>query len=128
MDLSRWEQMPADKQAVLTAKIVQEVKQTEPCGAGWFSLDLCLDVSQTQGAELPAMREVNGDVGENHDRLLTFIEGQGIEVVFTEKIAPALGMSYGGRIAVLPGQSKAEEFSMLVNGLAHLCCVRSYVV
>jgi cytochrome c len=26
MDLSRWEQMPADKQAVLTAKIVQEAK------------------------------------------------------------------------------------------------------
>jgi cytochrome c len=29
MDLSRWEQMPADKQAVLTAKIVQEVKNGE---------------------------------------------------------------------------------------------------
>jgi len=26
MDLSRWEEMPADKQAVLTAKIIQEVK------------------------------------------------------------------------------------------------------
>jgi cytochrome c len=29
MDLSRWEQMPADKQAVLTAKIVEEVKSGE---------------------------------------------------------------------------------------------------
>ncbi len=44
---------------------------------------------------------------------------QGIELVFTERIAPALGMSYGGRIAVLPGQSKAEEFSTLVHELAH---------
>jgi hypothetical protein len=61
------------------------------------------DVEQTEGVELPAMREVYGDVGENHDRLLSFIDRQGIELVFTEKIAPALGMSYGGRIAILPG-------------------------
>ena len=86
------------------------------------------DVEQTEGVELPAMREVYGDVGENHDRLLAFIERRGIELVFTEKIAPALGMSYGGRIAILPGQSKAETFATLVHELAHLCCVRSYVV
>jgi N-terminal domain of anti-restriction factor ArdC len=77
------------------------------------------DVSQTEGAELPAMREVGGDVGENRDHLLSFIEHQGIELVFTERIAPALGISYGGRIAILPGQSKAEEFSTLVHELAH---------
>jgi hypothetical protein len=77
------------------------------------------DVEQTEGVELPAMREVYGDVGENHDRLVSFIDRQGIELVFTEKIAPALGMSYGGRIAILPGQSKAEEFSTLVHELAH---------
>lgn len=46
------------------------------------------DVSQTEGADLPAMHEVYGDVGENHDRLVFFIERQGIELVFTEKIAP----------------------------------------
>jgi len=86
------------------------------------------DISQTDGAELPAMHEVYGDVGENHDRLLSFIERQGIELVFTENIAPALGVSYGGRIAILPGQSKAEEFSTLVHEIAHLCCVRSYAV
>ncbi len=65
------------------------------------------------------MHEVSGDVGENRDRLLAFIERQGIELVFTENIAPALGVSYGGRIAILPGQSKAEEFSTLVHELAH---------
>jgi hypothetical protein len=32
------------------------------------------DVEQTEGVELPAMREVYGDVGENHDRLVSFIE------------------------------------------------------
>ena len=85
------------------------------------------DVSQTEGAELPEMREISGDVGENRDRLISFIERQGIELVFTERIAPALGMSYGGRIAILPGQPEAEEFSTLVHELAHLCLVRNYV-
>ncbi|MBW4039441.1 MAG: DUF1738 domain-containing protein [Acidobacteria bacterium] len=77
------------------------------------------DVSQTDGAELPTMREMSGSVGENRDRLVSFVGAQGIELVFTEKIAPALGMSYGGRIAILPGQSDAEEFSTLVHELAH---------
>ncbi len=77
------------------------------------------DVEQTDGAELPAMREISGDVGENHERLVSFIEEQGIELVFTENIAPALGVSYGGRIAVFPGQSKADEFSTLVHELGH---------
>ena len=77
------------------------------------------DVSQTEGAELPAMREMSGSVGENRDRLVSFIESQGIELVFTEKIAPALGMSYGGKIAIYPGQGEAEEFSTLVHELAH---------
>src|SRR6185437_4653453 len=77
------------------------------------------DVSQTEGTDLPELREICGDVGANRDRLLSFIERQGVELVFTENIAPALGVSYGGRIAILPGQSKAEEFSTLVHELAH---------
>jgi hypothetical protein len=77
------------------------------------------DVSQTEGAELPELREISGNVGENRDRLISFIERQGIELAFTERIAPALGMSYGGRIAILPGQSRAEEFLTLVHELAH---------
>jgi antirestriction protein ArdC len=77
------------------------------------------DVSQTDGTELPTMREMRGTVGENRDRILAFIKEQGIGLVFTEKIAPALGISYGGRIAILPGQSEAEEFSTLVHELAH---------
>jgi antirestriction protein ArdC len=77
------------------------------------------DVEQTEGAELPTLREMTGTVGENRDRLVSFIETQGIELDFTEKIAPALGMSYGGKIAILPGQSEAEEFSTLVHELAH---------
>jgi hypothetical protein len=76
-------------------------------------------VSQTDGAELPKMREIYGSVGQNRDRILRFIEAQGIELVFSENIAPNLGVSYGGRIAILPGQSEAEEFSTLVHEVAH---------
>lgn len=77
------------------------------------------DVSQTDGVDLPTMREVSGDTGENIDRLAAFLKGKGIQLVYNEKIAPALGMSYGGRIALLPGQSKAETFSTLVHEAAH---------
>jgi antirestriction protein ArdC len=93
-------------------------KQNVPVLVGFRSAYV-FDVSQTEGAELAAIREISGNVGENRDRLISFIERQGIELVFTERIAPALGMSYGGRIAILPGQSKAEEFSTLVHELAH---------
>jgi hypothetical protein len=77
------------------------------------------DISQTNGVDLPTMHEVSGDPGENIDRLAAFLKGKGIQLVYNEKIAPALGMSYGGRIAILPGQSKAEEFSTLVHETAH---------
>ena len=77
------------------------------------------DVSQTDGVELPALHEVSGDPGENIDRLAAFVKSKGIQLVYNSNIAPALGMSYGGRIAILPGQSKAEEFSTLVHETAH---------
>src|SRR5271170_4947802 len=77
------------------------------------------DVSQTEGVELPELREMSGEVGENRARLISFINRQNIELVFTDNIAPALGASYGGRIAILPGQSAPEEFSTLVHELAH---------
>ena len=78
------------------------------------------DVSQTEGKDLPELSErVTGDVGESRERLVDFILVQGIQLEFNENIAPALGMSYGGRIAILPGQGEAEEFSTLVHELSH---------
>ena len=77
------------------------------------------DVSQTDGVDLPELHQVSGDPGESIDRLAAFLKAQGIQLVYNEKIAPALGMSYGGRIALLPGQSKAEEFTTLVHETAH---------
>jgi hypothetical protein len=44
---------------------------------------------------------------------------QGIEMNYSEAIAPAKGLSHGGKIALLPGQSPAEEFATLSHELAH---------
>lgn len=78
------------------------------------------DVSQTEGAELPEMNHtVTGEVGEHRDRLFDFIRQQNITLEYNERIAPALGVSYGGKIVLLPGQSKAEEFTTMVHELAH---------
>jgi hypothetical protein len=85
-----------------------------------FRAAYVFDVSQTEGAELPEFSErVSGSAGEFRDRLVDFVISQGIALEFKESIAPALGMSYGGKIALLPGQSSAEEFSTLVHELAH---------
>jgi antirestriction protein ArdC len=93
-------------------------KQNVPVLVG-FRNAYVFDVSQTEGKELPEHASVTGDVGENRDRLIDFINAQEIELEFNERIAPAMGVSYGGKIVLLPGQSKAEEFSTLVHELAH---------
>ena len=94
-------------------------KQNQPVLVG-FRAAYVFDVSQTEGAPLPDLSaRVKGEVGEYRERLIDFIIAQGIELEFKERIAPALGMSYGGRIAILPGQAAAEEFSTLVHEFAH---------
>jgi antirestriction protein ArdC len=77
------------------------------------------DEAQTEGAPLPTIGETTGEVGEYLDRLREFVSSRGIALEYSEDIAPALGVSYGGRIALLPGQTKAEEFTALVHESAH---------
>ncbi len=94
-------------------------KQNQPVLVG-FRAVYVFDVSQTEGAPLPEFTErTKGEVGEYRERLIDFTTAQGIQLEFKESIAPALGMSYGGKIAILPGQAPAEEFSTLVHELAH---------
>ena len=78
------------------------------------------DIAQTDGKDLPEFKHaITGEVGGHRDRLIGFLAAQNIALEFNEHIAPALGVSYGGRIALLPGQSKAEEFATLVHETAH---------
>jgi hypothetical protein len=85
------------------------------------------DIAQTEGAELPEPAKVSGEVGTHLDRLIDFVQQQAIELEYNERIAPAQGASYGGKIVLLPGQSKAETFATLVHEVGHLCCAVSYV-
>ncbi|MDR3798412.1 MAG: ArdC family protein [Terracidiphilus sp.] len=78
------------------------------------------DEAQTEGEDLPEFEHnISGEVGEQRDRLIDFLARQNITLEFSERIAPALGVSYGGKIALLPGQSKPEEFVTLVHETAH---------
>ena len=81
-----------------------------------FRAAYVFDVSQTEGAELPEFSErVSGSAGEYRDHLVDFVIAQGIALEFKESIAPALGMSYGGKIALLP----ASYTYMRKNSLVH---------
>ena len=75
--------------------------------------------AQTEGKELPTLTEVNGDVSGYRERLFKFVESQSVEISFSERIAPAKGLSYGGKITLLSGMQPAEEFSTLVHEIAH---------
>ncbi len=77
------------------------------------------DISQTEGKELPTLSEVQGDVSGYRERLFKFVESQRIELNFSESIAPAKGLSHGGKITLLSGMQPAEEFSTLTHEIAH---------
>ena len=77
------------------------------------------DVTQTEGKDLPALTEVQGDVSGCRERLVKFVESQKVTLSYFERIAPAKGLSYGGRITLLSGMQPAEEFSTLVHEIAH---------
>jgi hypothetical protein len=77
------------------------------------------DISQTKGKELPTLTEVQGDVSGYRERLFEFVESQGVELSYSERIAPARGLSHGGKITLLSGMKPAEEFSTLVHEIGH---------
>jgi N-terminal domain of anti-restriction factor ArdC len=84
-----------------------------------FRAAYVFDVSQTEGKDLPTLTEVSGDVSRYRERLFKFVESQRVELSFSERIAPAKGLSHGGKITLLSGMQPAEEFSTLVHEIAH---------
>jgi antirestriction protein ArdC len=77
------------------------------------------DVSQTEGEPLPEFATVKGDPLDYSERLAQFVASQGIELEYDCKIAPAKGMSFGGKIMLLPDMPPAERFAVLVHETAH---------
>jgi len=86
------------------------------CG---FRAVYVFDVSQTEGKDLPALTEVEGDVSGHRERLVKFVESQNVTLNYSERIAPARGLSFGGKITLLSGMQPAEEFSTLIHEIAH---------
>ena len=83
--------------------------------------------TQTEGKELPALTEVNGDASGYRERLFKFVEAQSVELSFSERIAPAKGLSHGGKITLLSGMQPAEEFSTLTHEMPTRCCTGATV-
>lgn len=77
------------------------------------------DVSQTDGEPLPTLRGVEGKAEHLTQKLSEFVRLQGISLEYSDRIAPAHGVSYGGRIVLLSGLSEAETFATLVHETAH---------
>jgi len=93
-------------------------RRPEPQLVG-FRAVYVFDISQTEGKELPTLTEVQGDVSGYRERLAKFAEARGVTLNFSERIAPAKGTSFGGKITLLSGMQPAEEFSTLVHEIAH---------
>jgi antirestriction protein ArdC len=77
------------------------------------------DVSQTEGEPLPEFVTVRGDPQNYTERMKAFVANKGIALAYSDRIAPARGMSSGGTITLLPSLDAAETFSVLVHEAAH---------
>jgi len=96
-----------------------EVESEDSPSAVGFRAAYVFDVSQTEGQELPTIGRVNGDPRDYRERLARFAVEHGIALEYSRDIAPARGLSEGGKITLLPDQSPAEEFSTLAHEVAH---------
>lgn len=77
------------------------------------------DESMTAGEPVPQIGSVNGDPGCYRERLEHYISEQGITLEYSAEIAPAKGISEGGKITLLPGQTHAETVATLVHEITH---------
>jgi hypothetical protein len=101
---------------------LSDTKTTEPSKPEWnligFRPVYVWDVSQTEGKELLKLDEPQGDVSTQLPKLIGVRQAAG-HLDYSDKIAPAKGISYGGAIRLLPNMAPAEEFATLVHEVAH---------
>jgi antirestriction protein ArdC len=91
----------------------------EPSRLAGFRTAYVFDVAQTEGRPLPEFAKTSGDPKDYVGKLRTLVAKQGIAVEYDPTIAPAQGVSTGGRIHLMPDLPPAEEFSVLAHELAH---------
>ena len=110
--------MIGQKKADIVAEATEDAKQSQAQLYG-FRAVYVFDISQTEGKDLPTLTEVHGDVSGYRERLVKFVESRGITLDYSETIAPAKGLSHGGKITLLCGMQPAEEFSTLAHEIGH---------
>ncbi|MFN8764995.1 MAG: ArdC-like ssDNA-binding domain-containing protein [Pirellulaceae bacterium] len=87
------------------------------CG---FRVVYVFDVSQTDGAELPAFASVAGDPGRKLQLLQELVTEEGITLhILPELPRGCLGMSQGGTITIAAHLPPASMFATLAHELAH---------
>jgi hypothetical protein len=96
----------------------EHVEPDQPSAAGFRAAHV-FDISQTEGQEFPEIGRVQGEPHGYRERLWKFAAEKGITVEYCQDIAPARGISEGGKITLLPGMPPAEEFSTLAHEIAH---------
>ena len=127
--LGRWVKR-GEKSITIIAPVVSARPQSEVTGSreqtpeetrrvSGFRAAHVFDVDQTEGRPLPALAKTSGDPREFTEKLKAFVARQGIALEYDRSIAPAQGMSSGGRIRLVPDLPAAEEFSVLAHETAH---------
>ena len=76
-------------------------------------------MTQTDGEPLPEFATIKGDPKDCAERLECFVASRGIALEYDSAIAPAKGLSSGGKITLLPDLSAADYFATLVHETAH---------
>lgn len=124
---------PGEKGIMILAPMVvkkrQEPDQTpssseeaEAAALTLFKVVYVFDISQTDGADPPALLNTSGDGDGFYPALQCAVKRAGITLEIVERVPgcnSAQGASYGGRIAVRDDLDPAEGFRTLAHELAH---------
>jgi len=97
----------------------EQMEENEKTRVFGFKACHIWDVTQTDGTDLPQFATVTGDPQDYLKRLIEFVGGQNIALEYDARIAPAKGMSSGGKITLLPDLSPAEHLAVLAHEVAH---------
>jgi hypothetical protein len=84
-----------------------------------FRTAFVYDVGQTHGRALPEFAKTTGDPSQFAAKLRSLVAKEGISLEYHKSIAPAQGVSFGGKIRLLPDMQPAEEFSVLAHEMLH---------
>jgi antirestriction protein ArdC len=106
--VSEWNELgrfvkKGEKGIMILAPIVRRKAESEDeieeyARIAGFRAAYVFDVSQTDGQELPQIGVVEGDPHEYGERLRAFASSQGIDVDYSDTIAPARGRSSRGGV------------------------------